>query len=508
MVATMGGKSGLIDVSGKKITPLKINYMYPVENDLFIAETGVSQQILIDHTGKQVLPDTYSTLFRGLGDYYLAARDSLMGIIDLSGKEIIPFSYYSLREVRGKLVVYDKEGKAGVIDMKNNVVLPVQFDNIDVLADNRFLVDKDNKRGLMDASGKWILTPAFDITYIGGDYHEGMDVLNRPQHCLLLFKGGEGKLYNLDGKLLSDKKWLYGGIADENGFTMMTDCNGRESMIAPDGTIFAKDPELKKVTVRTAQELCNAIGNDVEITLEDGQYDLGAITDTTQFATIFDYGFEDRTMLIRNVRNLHIKAKNAGKAEIVVKFSFVPVIKLDYCQNISFTGITMGHDINPGHCDGAVISADGCTYLAINECDLYGSGTYGLEAYSSSYTHLNKTTIRECTRGIVWLQNTGDTYFNDCLLRDNTGADMVNLHAAYNVVFKGVRFENNIVPDEWGPYDFFHFESMYQPLILDKCVFDNCAADYYVTDISMLEETDTKREGMTIKKAVSRDITQ
>lgn len=340
---------------------------------------------------------------------------------------------------------------------------------------------------------------------MGGDYHEGMAVPDQAQHTVLLFKQGIGKLYNLDGKLLSDKMWLYGGFTDANGFIMMTDCNGRESMVDAKGKVFAKDPVLKSVTVRTAQELCNAIADDTEIILEDGQYDLGSITDTSEYVGIFDYGFEDRTILIRNVRNLHIKAKNAGKAEIVVTYSYVPVLKLQYYQNISFSGIVMGHAINPGHCDGAVISAEGGTYLTLDNCDLYGSGTYGVEASGISYLHVRNTTIRECTRGILWLENTGDCYFTNCSMRDNTGADMVNLNGTYNVVFDQVRFENNHVPTEWGPYDFFRFENSYQAIQLNNCLFKNCTADYFTTNSSLIEETDSRKEGLTIRKSIARE---
>ncbi len=510
LIASTGDMSGLIDVSGKEIAPMKYNYMYPVGQAQFVAQiqnvvTETYESFLIDSRGKPIIQGAFTALYQGKSGYFIASRDSLMGVINASGKELVPFRYRGIVSKFDLLVVYDQAGKAGVVNLQNKTILPTKYDEIEVLSNNRFLVSQNSKQGLMDTSGKWLLQPEYEQNYMGGDYHEGMPVFEHPQHAVLLFKQGEGKLYNLEGKLLSDKNWLYDGFTDENGYMLMTDCNGRESMIGPDGRIFAKDPVIRSVTVRTAQELCNAIANDVEIILEDGQYDLGTISDTSKYVGIFDYGFEDRTILIRDVRNLHIKAKNAGKAEIVVTYSYVPVIKLQYCQNVSFKGIVMGHAINPGHCDGAVVSTDGCTYFVLDNCDLYGSGTYGVEASSTNYLFLRNTTIRECTRGILWLENVSDSYFTNCIMRDNTGADMVNLNGAYKVFFDQVRFENNHVPNEWGPYDFFRFENCYQTTQLNNCLFKNCTADFFTTDSSLLEETNSQKEGLTIRKAFARE---
>lgn len=505
MIATLGEKTGLINVTGKEITAANYSYIYPAGQALFLGETDTQKSQLLDAQGRPRFQGAFTTLYKGAGDFFIASRDSLMGVINITGKELIPFRYSGLTSQLDLFVVYDQNGKAGAINMQNKTLLPIQYDEIEVLSSTRFLVTQNNKRGLMDASGKWLLQPEFDLADMGGDYHEGMAAPEQQQHAVLLFKQGVGQLYNLNGQLISDKNWLYSGYTDENGFLSMTDCSGRESMVGPDGKIFAKDTPLRSITVRTAQELCNAIANDVEIILEDGQYDLGTISDTSEYVGIFDYGFEDRTIQIRNVRNLHIKAKNAGKAEIVVTYSYVPVLKLQYTQNVSFTGIVMGHAINPGHCDGAVLNTSGCTYIVLDNCDLYGSGTYGVEDAGSSYLLLRNTTIRECTRGILWLENTNNAYFTDCVMRDNTGADMVNLNGAINIFFDQVRFENNEAPTEWGPYDFFRFENGYLPIQVNNCQFKNCTADYFTTDASLLQETNSRKEGLTIRKAFARE---
>ncbi len=505
MIATLGEKTGLIDVSGKEITTTNFNYLYPTGQGLFLGETDAQKSQLIDAKGRPRFQGAFTTLYKGTGDFFIASRDSLMGVINLTGKELIPFRFNGLTSQLDMFVVYDQRGKAGVVNMQNRTILPIQYDEIEVLSSTRFLVSQNNKRGLMDAAGKWLLQPEFDPADMGGDYHEGMYGPDQPQQAVLLFKQGMGQLYNLNGQLISDKNWLYSGYTDANGFLTMTDCSGRESVIGPDGKIFAKDAPLRSVTVRTAQELCNAIANDVEIILEDGKYDLGTITDTSEYVGIFDYGFEDRTIVIRNVRNLHIKAKNAGKAEIMVTYSYVPVLKLQYAQNVSFTGIVMGHDINPGHCDGAVLSTSGCTYVVLEKCDLYGSGTYGVEDYGSSFLHVRNTTIRECTRGILWLENTNNAYFIEGVMRDNAGADMVNLNSTFNIYFEQVRFENNEVPTEWGPYDFFRFENNYLPIQVNNCLFKNCTADYFTTDASLLQETNSRKEGLNIRKSFARE---
>jgi len=261
------------------------------------------------------------------------------------------------------------------------------------------------------------------------------------------------------------------------------------------------------VTVNNAQALFDAIGNDVEITLEDGKYDLSTVNGGSEFADIFDfseYQMEDRTIRIKDVKNLHFVAKNKGKVEWVIPYAFIPVFKIEGGFNISFSGITMGHDVQKGLCEGAVMTVLNANYLHIENCDLYGSGTMGIEAEGVSFLTMQRSVIRECTYGILSLMSSNSFVFDDCTFKDNTGDNMVKLQFAYGLKFNNCQFINNQTPKEYGPYEFFRFQDDNQTVSLNNCTFTNCTSDYFATYAEAIEEKNVNRKGLKTNKGLWR----
>ncbi|HMP15342.1 MAG TPA: WG repeat-containing protein [Saprospiraceae bacterium] len=509
LIAQMGGKAGLIRTDGSAITPREFDYMYRLDSDRFLAQKKQQFFGVIDAQGKIIVPFEYSSINDGPDGTYVCYRDEKAGLLDSKGKTIIPFEYSVLYMRHGRLIAGKDYFRIGVLTKNNEVLLPMEYDNVEPIAPDRFFVEKDGKRGLMDDKGRTLLPIEYDVMFMGGDSHEYEESAERPQHTILLFKDGRGTLYSNNGKVLSDKNWLYCGYPDRFGLVSVVDANGRDSYIAPNGRIYAKDAPLKKVTVNNVQALYEAIGNDTEITLEDGQYDLGTVSGRSDFAEIYGFeGMDDRSVIIRNVRNLHIKARNAGKAQLVTAHAFVPVLQIEASQNVSLKGLSVGHEVQPGLCEGAVLTVKNTTYLLVEDCDLYGSGTLGLEAYGSSIINLQNTTIRECTRGIVHLENISNFLANGCNFKDNGGDLMVNTLYSSNIVFNQTQFVNNRTYNEFGPYDFFRLESDYERIVLRNCTFTNCTADYVASFDKSLEETNVNRKGLKANKGLWRQKVQ
>lgn len=504
MVAAMGEKQGLISTVGKEITPLDYNFIYAIGVNRYMAERDGKYGIL-DEKGKTILPFEFTSLMAGAKGQYIASKDSLSGVLDATGKTVIPYKYSGLYYVFGAYNAYGSDMKSGVISTKGDVLIPLKYEAIETIRPGRYLVDVNGKRGLMDDKGAWLLQPEYDVNFMGGEEGgEMMDYEPTPEQFVLLFKNGVGTLFDTNGKKIGgDKQWLYGGYTNKYGYATVTDMNGRDNTIGPDGRIYAKDPVLKKVTVSTVQALFEAIGNDMEITLEDGVYDMSRVTGGSEYAVIFDfseYDMEDRTIAIKNVRNLHLRAKNTGKVKLVTTYAFVPVLRIEGGFNISIQGMSIGHDIAPGMCDGAVLATEGVSGLTVNDCDLYGSGTVGLQAMGCSFIRMNNTVIRECTQGLLYLENTSDCRFSKCTMKDSGGNHLVTLSAAYEVHFDNVAFDNNQVPsDEYGPYDFFEVTNMYQTVNLTNCSFTNCKADYFASQPEIIKETKSARKGLTLK---------
>jgi len=505
MVAQKGDKYGLIRTDGSVVAPLQYTYLYQIEADRYLVQQTEDSYALMDQTGKIVIPAEYTSLGTGPGDTYIAYKGEGVGLLDNNGKVLVPLEYTYLFHSKNYLIASKGEGKTGIISTTNQVLLPFEYDNIEVVAPGRFLADKNGKRGLIDDKGKTLLPFEFDVLAHGGDDHEYEEAMDKPNHTLLLHKSGKGFLYNIDGKKISEKEWMYSGYPDKFGLTYATDINGRESHIGPDGTIYAKDTPLKKVTVNNVQALFDAIGNDVEITLENGQYDLSKANGGNDHANIYDfseYQMEDRTILIKDVKNLHFVAKNQGKVEFVIPYAFIPVLKLEGGFNISFSGISMGHNVQPGMCEGAVITALNVSNMSIDNCDLYGSGTMGIETEGVFNLSMRRSVIRECTYGIMSLMNSNNCVFDDCTFKDNMGDHMVKLQYTYGLKFDNVKFINNQTPKEYGPYEFFRLQDDNQTISLNNCTFSNCATDYFATYAEGIEEKNVSRKGLITGKGL------
>jgi hypothetical protein len=500
LTASKGGRYGLLRTDGAQVVPFEYHSIYRTSPQRFVAQRlELGNYAILDEQGKALTGFDFSGLYQNPDGYFVATKGEKTGLLDQNGKLAIPYEYAFLSYTRGYLVATDGQSRTGIISMDNQVVIPFEYDMIEPLRPGRFLADKDGKRGILDERGKWVLAPDFEVTYLGGDSYEYAEDNQRERNITLLTKGQEARLYNADGKSISDKKWLFCGPTDKFGITWATDANGRENCIGPDGRIYAKDPALKKVRVDNVQALYEAIGNDTEITLADGKYDLGMVTGATAHAEIFSFGFEDRTIVIKNTRNLTIKAENPGEAELMTTYAFVPALKLEECYNLALAGLKIGHDVAPGLCDGAVIRGDYLSYLRIDECDLYGSGTRGLEILASTYITLKNSIIRECTTGLLSLENCTNVGLYDCRIFDNqVYSHLVELDYSYNIAFERVEFKNSHSPREYGPFVFFKMAADFQGVQLKDCTIVDCSTDYFASFPNVIQEMNVNRQGLTL----------
>lgn len=498
----------LLKLDGTPVDNKQYMYMYRLNDNRIIAQLDEKSAGVIDNQGKTIIPFEYNSLAKGPGNTLVAYKDGKAGLIDEKDKTLVPFEYTTLYLQMNYLVAAKDDYKMGVISTTNQVLVPLEYDMVTPMAPGRFSVEKNGKRGIIAEGGKVILPLEFDAEAIGEEHHDLEGYYEeKPVVAALFFKGMQGMLYTPDGKLLSDKKFMYASLPDAMGLTYATDINGRDNVIGPDGKIYAKDPELKKVTVNNVQALYQALDNDTEITLEDGVYDLSKVQGTAPRAEIYsmaEYSAPDRSLLIKNARNLHLRAKNSGKVKLVTPYEFVPVIRAEQCYNLTLTGLVIGHDVKPGLCEGAVLAPVGCNYFMVNNCDLYGSGTFGIEAEACNSMGLTNSTIRECTRGIVALTNCYNSFFENCTMKDNTGDHMVQSNASSALVFSNVTFQNNHTPKEYGPYEFFRLQDTYMAITLRNCAFANCSSDYFATHADGIEETNTNRKGLTTSKGLYR----
>ena len=192
--------------------------------------------------------------------------------------------------------------------------------------------------------------------------------------------------------------------------------------------------EDNAIRVSTAGEFLEAIAPGAVIELAPGTYNLTKYLREASdpFSDYVSRGFNDGWQAeIRGIEGLTIRGAEGGKVEVVAEPRYCDVLYFNGCSDITIERITFGHTIEPGNCEGAVLAFDYCRNICLGGLDLYGCGTYGVEADHTVGIALRDCIIRECSYGIVDLCLCSDAVFERCTFRDNAGFDMLSLSGSF-----------------------------------------------------------------------------
>ena len=225
----------------------------------------------------------------------------------------------------------------------------------------------------------------------------------------------------------------------------------------------------KTVTVSTIEELAEAIENDTCVILKEGVYNFSELdyskVETTaleepDYPSVGEY-------IIRKVRGLSLIAEEGAAVELVTENCAAVVLDFMKCSDITLKGLTVGHAVEPGTCEGDVIGISYSWNVRIEDCHLYGCGTYGLDIYSSESITVTGTEIYECSNGIFQLYNVEDVVFDDCRFYRNSGWNLFTMFECRDTVIRNTEvYENDLTwPDG------------YEPILADETcdvLFQNC----------------------------------
>jgi len=212
---------------------------------------------------------------------------------------------------------------------------------------------------------------------------------------------------------------------------------------------------LNEVTVSTVQELAKAIQSRTKIILKEGTYNFSELNCDSITNPNIDWiksydGLAEYT--VRNVWNLCIEAEEGARVEISTENSYARALGFEECQEITLRGLICGHEVEPGYCTGSVIYLDQCNYVAIDNCNLYGSGTYGIEAYNLFGLTMEDTDIYECTNGLVWLSSAEMVTFTKCSFMTSEQYSMFSFIDCYGVDLDDCKIIGNKIKSEGSPF--------------------------------------------------------
>ena len=196
-----------------------------------------------------------------------------------------------------------------------------------------------------------------------------------------------------------------------------------------------------QVTVTTVDEFLAAIAPNTEILLDAALLDLSEATgygEADGEYYYWDESYDGPELHIWNVSNLTIRGTGEDHGTNVI--SSVPryahVLAFENCSNIYTAHFTAGHTKEPGYCEGGVLLFLNCQDILVEDCGLFGCGTFGVTGRSSKNMQIVNNDIYECSDGGVELSNCYDVNVDGNTFRD-LGGPVFWIYDSKNITCNG-----------------------------------------------------------------------
>ena len=171
------------------------------------------------------------------------------------------------------------------------------------------------------------------------------------------------------------------------------------------------------VRVSNVDEFLKAIAPDTQIIMQQGLYELDRASDygkdgstCYRWEEVYD-GYE---LVLSDVENLSISAAKDADVTISVTPRYANVLHFDSCDGLVLNDLTCGHTREPGACSGGVIRIENTDKATISDCDLYGCGIIGVDAFKCSELTVTDCDIYECSLNAVTVNSCRDVRLLDC----------------------------------------------------------------------------------------------
>ena len=167
---------------------------------------------------------------------------------------------------------------------------------------------------------------------------------------------------------------------------------------------------LDEVVVGTAEEFVKAIGSNKKIILKPGMYDLSSVSNEIELqkGVTWESGEDGKELNIKNISNLIIEGSSEGKTEIVVQPRFAEIMRFVSVNNVTIRNITAGHTPAEYICDEGVLSFTDSTDIKIDNCELYGCGSIGLDLLRVKRLYMTNSDINHCSLRAVEIYDSED----------------------------------------------------------------------------------------------------
>lgn len=204
--------------------------------------------------------------------------------------------------------------------------------------------------------------------------------------------------------------------------------------------------EQTQVTVTTADEFLAAIAPDTEIILDATMIDLSTAagygeTDGEYYQ--WREEFDGPGLYIVGVSNLTIRGASDDHNATVISCDprYAHVLSFENCSNIHVKGFTAGHSKEAGACHGGVLAFINSQDVLIEDCGLFGCGTWGVWGENSRDIQVANSEIYECSTCGLYLSSCRDIQVDGTTFRDLGWIWTGTLQEPANEYIPGVAFQ-------------------------------------------------------------------
>ena len=252
-----------------------------------------------------------------------------------------------------------------------------------------------------------------------------------------------------------------------------------------------KTKPQKVVIVKNPEQFLKAIAPNRHIIIDFAQVDLDNASDLAVSEKIknkFIYQKYHSALSIVDVDSLTIEyRKPADKpnapehAHFFTRSGYDAVITLDQCKNVTLKNIQAGHaeDIS---CTAPVLEIEKSRDIKIENCDLYGCGTTGIEFDESQNCKISKTTIRECKGEILSISSSKNILFSQCVFKHNEVGIGVFVIRPSGIKIENSKFYRNRISGnlfDFPEYDEKPDNATPPAMTVSKCSFEYNQADFF-----------------------------
>ncbi len=213
------------------------------------------------------------------------------------------------------------------------------------------------------------------------------------------------------------------------------------------------------IVVQTTEELIKEISSHKVIKLEGQEYRLKS------------------TLNIEGVKNLKILGMTLP--HLMLDEQNGTVIQLLNAQNIYFDNLIIGHSKSQGHTGKqGIVRIEHCSNVEVQNCQIWGHGTFGLITNDVCRLAFNNSAITECTALIFELEKSRQVDFSNTKFYNNHLAISVLggfTNATKEVIFTNCEFSDNEPTVPGNPA--FNFRDndrdFHEKIVFRNCTFKN-----------------------------------